>query len=88
MQVIKLTSFDETDIMMSVRDSWFDEDFETNSDIWYAFGISAYDSNQEAIEDPSIGTLNAYYKTWGLKEGASGIDFEPIPTRNCTKSEL
>ena len=49
---------------------------------------AAYDSNQEAIEDPSIGTLKAYYKTWGLKEGASGIDFEPIPTRNCTKSEL
>ena len=34
--------------------------------MWYAFGITAYDDNPEIIEDPSIGVLNAYYKTWGL----------------------
>ena len=68
MQIIKLTSFDETDIMMSERDSYFDQDFKTDNDMWYAFGITAYDSNPEIIEDPSIGVLNAYYKTWGLDE--------------------
>lgn len=53
----------------------------------YAFGITAYDDNPEPIEDPSIGVLKPYYKSWGLKEGG-GVHFEPLPERNCTKSEL
>ena len=52
----------------------------------YAFGITAYDSNQEPIEDPSIGVLKPYYKSWGIK--GPGVDFEELPTRNCTEAEL
>ena len=56
--------------------------------MWYAFGITAYDSNQEVIEDPSIGVLQPYYKSWGIKEGVGSVDFEPLPTRKCTEAEL
>ena len=54
----------------------------------YAFGITAYDSNPEPIEDPTIGVLKPYYKSWGIKETLNGVDFEPLPTRNCTQAEL
>ena len=48
--------------------------------LWFAFGVTAYDSNREPIEDPSIGVIKPFYKQWGL-----GTDFfTEIPTRNCT----
>ena len=31
----------------------------------YAFGLTAYDSYQESIEDPSFGVVKAYYESWG-----------------------
>ena len=30
-----------------------------------AFALTAYDDETESIEDPDIGELKAYYKTWG-----------------------
>ena len=54
----------------------------------YAFGITAYDGNQESIEDPTIGTMKAYYKTWGLSELAADVLFEEIPSRNCTVADF
>ena len=54
----------------------------------YAFGITAYDSNPELIEDPSYGVLKAYYKSWGIKKQVKGVDFEELPTRPCTATEL
>ena len=49
-----------------------------------AFAITAYDSNREPIEDPSYGTIKAYYKTWGLEDSVQGVAFEEIPTTMCT----
>ena len=63
---LKLLEFEDTDLMYSARDSFFDSDFVYSEDLWYAFGVTAYDSNTESIEDPSIGTLRPYYKSWGL----------------------
>ena len=64
-----------------------DEEFTSEVDgIMFAFGITAYDSNQEIIEDPTYGTLNAYYKTWGL--GEPGVNFEPLLTSQCTRAQL
>lgn len=65
MQSIKLVEFDETDVMVSSRDAYFDSEFAYSENLWYAFGISAYDSEQDSIEDPSIGVLKAFSKTWG-----------------------
>ena len=49
--------------------------------------MTGYDANRGAIEDPSIGTLKPYYKSWGIKNKFE-TDFEEIPTRRCTDAEL
>ena len=88
MQWIKLQLYDETDIMVSSRDAYFESDFVFSNGLQYAFGITAYDSNPDSIEDPSIGVLKAYYKTWGLTEDDDSVLFEELPTRNCTEAEF
>ena len=87
MQLVKLNAFAEPQIMVSVRDSFLDTDFEFTTDdgLMLAFGITAYDDNQEPIEDPSYGTLKAYYKSWGIK-GTSGVDFEELPSEMCSRA--
>ena len=73
--------------MLSARDSFFDSDEIHSRGLSYAFGITAYDSNPDPIEDPSYGVVLPYYKSWGLKN-SSGVDFEPLPLRECTEAEL
>ena len=59
----RLVSFGETVVTMSVRDSYFSPEdvfpYDVDDLIFdgfdLAFGLSAYDSNYENIEDPTIG---------------------------------
>ena len=44
-QSINLATFDETDIMVSQRDAYFDADEIFSEGLMYAFGITAYDGN-------------------------------------------
>ena len=88
MQSIKLFEYGETDIMFSSRDSYFSNDFVYSKDLMYAFGITAFDGNPEPIDDPSYGVLKPFYKSWGIKPGQSGIDWQELPTRACTEAEL
>ena len=53
-----------------------------------AFGITAYDSVTESIEDPTIGQIEAMYVTWGIEPGFSGVKYEPLGIHTCTKEEL
>ena len=85
---IKLQQFEQTDIMTSVSDAYFDADYVQTDGLMFAFGVTAYDDNPEPIEDPTIGVLKPYYKSWGLDETIGGIDFELLPTRNCSEAEL
>ena len=75
--------------MISTRDSFFttDEEFTTDSGLMIGFAITAYDDEQEMIEDEAYGTLKAYYKTWGIGEDG-GINFEEIPTSPCTLDQI
>ena len=88
MQSVKLYEYDETDIMISSRDSFFTSDFVYTNHLSYAFGITAYDSNREPIEDASYGVVKPYYKSWGIKAGIGGVDWEELPTRTCSQAEL
>ena len=45
MQSVKLLTFDETDVMVSSRDSFFEASETYSENLAYAFGITAYDSN-------------------------------------------
>ena len=73
--------------MVSQRDAYFDYNYKFSEGLAFAFSITAYDNELESIEDPTIGLIKPYYKSWGLK-GTGGVDFEPIPTRPCTAAEL
>ena len=66
--------------MVSERDSYYssDHEFTTDEGLMIAFGITAYDDNQEPIEEAQYGFLNAYYKSWGI-ESDTGVSFEPLP---------
>lgn len=77
-------------IMVSTRDSYFDTEFEftTEQGLMIAFGLTAYDDNFDAIEDPSYGHLKAYYKTWGMQADAPGVSWDEIPTSQCTAEQL
>ncbi len=66
--------------MVSQRDAYFDSNYEVDEQLQYAFGITAYDSNREPIEDPSYGVLKPFYKSWGIM-GTSGIHWQELPTR-------
>lgn len=84
LKATELITYDETDVMVSQRDAYFNESYVYNENLWYAFGLSAYDDNLEPIEDASYGILRPYYKSWGL----DAPFFTEIPTRPCTEAEL
>ena len=74
--------------IQSVTDSFFtDEPFTTDDGFRVAFALSAYDSEQEFIEDPDYGTLKAYHYEWGFDEIQSSRLIE-IETRRCTEEDL
>ena len=75
--------------MVSVRDSYFDSDFEltTEDGFMIAFGITAYDDVEESIDDASYGRLKGFYKTWD-NDNNHGIKFEEIPIKQCTRAQL
>ena len=75
--------------MVSTRDAHFDQTYEftQESGMEVAYAITAYDSNQEPIEDPRYGILKAYYKTWGLSTG-KGVQWTELADQYCSKQEL
>ena len=89
----RLVSFGETVVTMSVRDSYFSpEDVFPNDvdDLIFdgfdlAFGITAYDSNYENIEDPTIGQVRARYVRWGFGESERYMN---LNSHRCTEEEL
>lgn len=76
--------------MISTKDSYFstDDEFTTEDGLMIAFTITAYDSEQESIEDPTYGNLKAYYKTWGIADQVQSEGFEEIPLKFCSKAQL
>ena len=90
MQMIRLYEYGEPSIMVTVRDSYFDSDFELNTEeqgFMVAFGLSAFDDETEDIEDYSYGRLKGVYKSWG-HEDSQGIETKEIPFLQCTRAQL
>ena len=72
LQMLRLSAFEETVVMNSVRDSNFSpEEVVISSDtgLNFAFAITDYDDNRESVEDPRYGQVFAKMVTWGLGEG-------------------
>ena len=83
----RLIKFDETVVMTSVRDNYFNyyEMFTSEAGFELAFGISGFDENQEPIDDPRYGRLNAMFVSWGT---SAGTIHESLAMHNCTREEL
>ena len=75
-QVNKIYQYNDTIIFESTSMSHYTyhDKFSTKSGLQFAWGITAYDSNQEFIEDPDIGLMHAF--TYGWKLG--GLFFNEI----------
>ena len=85
-QVNKIYGFADTIIFESTSLSQFTyhDRFGTQDGLQFAWGIMAYDSNQENIEDPDIGVMHAF--TYGWRTG--GLFFNEVKTRPCTSSDF
>ena len=90
MQLNKLFEFDETDVMVSTKYAYFEDDFVYSEDLWYAFGITSYDNDRNPVEDPTIGVLKAFSKSWGGIDGSDehGVKWTELSVRECTEAEL
>ena len=86
MQLIKLVSYGDVDVLFSSKDSHFNSSYEFDGGLQVAFAVSAYDAERESIEDPSIGVMKPFFKMWGFDGGST--KFKEIPTRPCTEDEL
>ena len=65
LQMIKLVLYDETSIMHSSRDSYFQGNELVENDLQFAFALTTYDDIQEIQEDSTYVTLEASYRKWG-----------------------
>ena len=75
--------------MASQRDAFYDPDHVFDQNMMFAFGLTAYDSEQYSIEDPTIGLLKPYYKSWGiLNPDYDGTEFTPLRYHTCSREEL
>ena len=95
----KLIQFGDTIVTMSIRNAHFQtrvdaspdepDGFTSNKEdgMQFAFGITAYDSNTEIIEDPQYGNLKARLHAWGFGAQGEGGGGE-LETHPCTQEEL
>ena len=52
-----------------------------------AAGITAYKDGSSTIEDPEIGVIKFYEKSWGY-EGQTQVEFRELRTKPCTDSDF
>ena len=72
-QLVTLSAYGNTTVMNNNIDSFYDEEYVFDLDkkdngFQIAFGITAYDSNIEKIDDPDYATLHARLKQWGHED--------------------
>ena len=80
-QFVKMEAFDDTDVMESVRDSFYAWEDVFEGQMAFAFGITVYDSNPMPIEDPTIGTIFFQLKRWS-PDGSVGRTMT-LPSEPC-----
>lgn len=58
--------------------------FSVSDGFYVAAAVTSYDGSSKVIEDPTIGTLKMYIKSWDVYDSvAGGLKFTEIPLRNC-----
>ena len=99
MKFAKVIAYGDSTIISSITDSawtaedkWRSvadrEDGQDNGGLQFAVGVTAYDSNQQPVDDPKIGRIVARYQTWGLGDGMGSGLSNPIPMKRCSRVDL
>ena len=89
MQLQRLMNNGETLVTLSMRDSYFNDDFVMSTEehgLQFAFALTAYDNKVEFVDESEYGYVSAKYATWGL-DGHSYSDTN-VPIHHCSPEEL
>ena len=81
----------DVDILSSMRDSWFDENFKFtyNKGLNIAVAFTAFDNEREWMLDPSYGSLIINSYTWGVdKDGFNFSERKKLDHHVCSAAEL
>lgn len=82
-----LINRNDYNVLTEIQTDFFTEDFHVDASMGFkvAAALTGY-NNYEDIEDPTIGTLEFYMKSW--KDDNSPLEFKKLKTRTCTPEEL
>ena len=68
-KIDSMLNYHATNFMYSKKDHYNDDSIVTEKmGFSVAFGLTAYDSSPDFIEDPDYVTLEVKYRSWGLSE--------------------
>ena len=70
MQLHRLNRYSENLLTTSVKDSYFDHDYEIsteNNGLKFAFALTAYDNNTAYVDESEYGHVTAMYVQWGIE---------------------
>ena len=74
----------------SIKNSYYNSSYvlSSNDGLQFAFGITAYDSNQEVVEDLDYGEIKARFYGWGLDDVMGPDQGGDLDTHQCSEQEL
>ena len=88
--MLTLVDRNNTDIILNEIDSYFDNYYEFHLDkapgLQIAFGLTAYDSNYDMLDEPEFVEVKARIRSWSPEQDLT--KFTDINIRQCTKEEL
>ena len=71
MQLHRLNGYSENLVTTSVKDSYFDHDYEVSTErngLKFAFALTAYDNNTAYVDESEYGHVSAMYVQWGIED--------------------
>ena len=90
-KLLKVIKYENTSIIESKADSFFDDDKIISSDdgIQFAFGIVPFGSKEGPIDDPDYGQVVAINISWYCDSNTCWLNTgDLIPTKECTYEDL
>ena len=91
-KITDLTDYKDFTLFRFEKENYYDfrDALSSKEGLMIAAGITSFTDDQNAIEDPSIGTIKLITKSWDIESiGSKGaLKFTEIPTRPCTQEDF
>ena len=91
-KITDLIEYKEFKLLKFEKENFYDmrEPFTNKEGLMIAAAITDYTSNSEPVEDPEIGEIKFYHKSWDVAnlEATEMVQFKEIPTRPCTEDDF